>query len=302
MRCRSLLTCCTLAVLALVSASVRGGDAADPHRQLNPLYRELCANGVPLGATVKQKLPAPLFADGLDAKEQTARLVKLAGEDYPLEELTRRSLVAPYVYKLTDVPTRDAAVLGRSADLWFVAVGRFDSLTHDNLVRLFQGVRKDSRLTRLPEEALTARRIKRQKLVNLEETYVHTSYPMLERVQVDATFHCVISRTKESVVLASRLDPAFAQDGKYPNQWRSLEADEAGNLKVGPPQPYEGVGAYFRITPLHTPEGALFVEVHQVFAEPAKWFNNPNLLRSKLPLAVQAEVRAFRRELAKLGK
>ena len=41
------------------------------------------------------------------------------------------------------------------------------------------------------------------------------------------------------------------------------------------------------------------VECHIVFAEPEAWFGGKNLLRSKLPLAVQDEdVRSSRRKLA----
>ena len=50
---------------------------------------------------------------------------------------------------------------------------------------------------------------------------------------------------------------------------------------------------------LAEPKGALFVEGHVVFAEPVKWFDGANLLRSKLPPVIQGQVRSFRRELAK---
>ena len=69
--------------------------------------------------------------------------------------------------------------------------------------------------------------------------------------------------------------------------------------KVGPATPYGGAGFYLKITRLHEPAGAIFIEQHVVFAEPAGWFAGANLLRSKLPTAVQINVRAMRREWLK---
>ena len=56
---------------------------------------------------------------------------------------------------------------------------------------------------------------------------------------------------------------------------------------------------YFKITKLAEPAGALFVEQHIVFAEPTGWFDGNNLLRSKLPIAVQDNVRTMRKEFLK---
>ncbi|MCI0738112.1 MAG: hypothetical protein L0Y72_03645 [Gemmataceae bacterium] len=293
---------CAIAILAVETASVISGDghSADPHLQLNPLYRELQEQGVAVGAKLKPTLPAPLFGDKLNAKQQSALLAKLAGDDYPLDELLRPSVVAPFVFKFGEFDTHDPTTLGRRTDLWFIAYGKLESLTHDNLTKLYKGVLKDSQP--LKDALLKERGLKRLDSANAQEEFFHTSYPLLNRVRVHATFRTVSSRHEDSVVLASRLDAAFNKDKEFPNQWRPLEADEAGNLKPGPPQPYEGVGAYLRISRLQEPQGALFVELHQVFAEPTKWFDVPNVLRSKLPIVVLSEVRTFRRELLKLAK
>jgi hypothetical protein len=57
-----------------------------------------------------------------------------------------------------------------------------------------------------------------------------------------------------------------------------------------------------KVTRLVEPAGALFVEYHLVFVEPRAWFGGANLLRSKVPILAQSEVRAFRRELARAKK
>jgi hypothetical protein len=51
-----------------------------------------------------------------------------------------------------------------------------------------------------------------------------------------------------------------------------------------------------KLTRLREPAGAVFVEGHVIFAEPKGWFDGENVLRSKLPLGVQNQVRALRRE------
>jgi hypothetical protein len=111
----------------------------------------------------------------------------------------------------------------------------------------------------------------------------------------------MFSQTADAMTFASRLDGRFQDDAKFANRWRSLNIDDAGQRHLGPPQPYEGNAVYVRLTRLKEPAGAIFVEYHHVFLEPKQWFQGNSPLRSKLPLLLQTEVRAFRRALAKHG-
>ena len=56
---------------------------------------------------------------------------------------------------------------------------------------------------------------------------------------------------------------------------------------------------YLKITKLAEPAGAVFAEQHITFVEPHGWFDGENLLRSKLPLSVQENVRSTRKEFIK---
>ena len=56
------------------------------------------------------------------------------------------------------------------------------------------------------------------------------------------------------------------------------------------------------MTPLAEPAGAILVECHGVFEEPQGWFQGAPLLRSKLPMLVQEQVRGFRGKLVKFAK
>ena len=58
-----------------------------------------------------------------------------------------------------------------------------------------------------------------------------------------------------------------------------------------------------KLTRLADPDGAVFVEYHGVYNEPSGWFpGEENLLRSKLPLVVQQEVKQFRVKLSNASK
>src|SRR5262249_4089142 len=130
------------------------------------------------------------------------------------------------------------------------------------------------------------------------EGYGHVTFAFLDRVQISATGRSYWTRTGESVLAATRLDPRFAGDREFPNAGRWMTREGGGKpRRGGPSHPYEGAGYYVKITRLAKPAGALFVEAHVVFTEPEKWFDGANLLRSKLPPVIQSKVRLARREL-----
>jgi hypothetical protein len=277
-------------------ASSQGTD--DFHSRTNSLYKELLEKGIPVGDKQALKLPAPTMADGLDKAEQAKVLQKLAGDDYQIDELVRASVVAPHIYKFRELDASAADGRGRGVDLWFIAYGNLDQLTSKTLQGSFGG--GSNRVTQIKDADLTKRGIKVKAEDGLEETYLHVVGSILDRVQVSSTNHGMISRNKESIVLATHLDPRFAKDADFANQWRSITLQDNGKDILGTSQPYEGAGMYIKLTKLHEPVGAVFVEYHQAFVEPKKWFDAPNMLKSKLPIVIQSEVRAFRRDLLKL--
>jgi hypothetical protein len=57
-----------------------------------------------------------------------------------------------------------------------------------------------------------------------------------------------------------------------------------------------------KITRLHEPKGALFIEYHLIYTEPKGWFNGADPLTTKVPAIIQSEVRTFRQELNKVKK
>lgn len=286
-----------LGVVGFFSAAL-GGD--DFHARTNTIYKDLLAKGIAVTDTQSLKLPAPAMPDGLDKAGQLAALKQLAGDDYQIEDLVRAAIVAPHIFKFRELDASATDARGRAVGVWFVAHGNLDKLTTKTLQTQFAS--GSARVTSISDADLLRRKIKVKAEPGLEESYMHGVGTLLDRVRIHSTNHGMISRGKDSIVAASRLDTRFTKDADFPNLWRSVSIKDDGKEELGPVNPYEGAGGYIRLTRLHEPPGAIFVEVHQVFLEPKKWFDAPNMLKSKLPIVIQSEVRAFRKDLTKLSK
>lgn len=291
-----------MSMLSLFLITVTAVPAKD-HDKANPLYRELRDPGVAVGKDVKAPLPAPTMPDGLDTKAQREIIKTLAGQDYDLDDLLRQSVVAPHILRLRDLKPSDREAPVRGVDVWFVAYGDLKTVANkDFQERLLDSNRKESRGQALKTEDLAKRKITIKKEDEKHEGYGHVTFAFLDKIEISATGRAFWTQTDDSLLAATVLDPRFARDAEFPNQWRPLTRGDDGKIQVGPPNPYEGAAYYVKITRLAEPRGALFVECHVVFAEPVKWFDGANLLRSKLPAAVQTQVRAMRRELLKASQ
>jgi hypothetical protein len=186
-----------------------------------------------------------------------------------------------------------------------VAYGNFNKITGEDFVdqqRKKAGQEKSSdglpkRSIVLKPEELQARGLTNMKSADSNESYVHTTFPLFDRVFISTSSQVAQTKTRESVLVSGILDPHFDRDKDYPIFWQHLDRDETGKLNLGEKHPYHGFGSYLKITRMIEPAGAIFIECHVAFDEPAGWFNGANLLRSKLPVLVQDSVRKFRREI-----
>jgi hypothetical protein len=269
---------------------------ADPHEKLNPVYRELRQAGVEVGAPAKVKMPEPLLPDGLSGREQQKRIRELIAGHSSYEEFTRKSRVAPEKLVLKDVKPVGKNSATRQVQVTCTAYGDLKVIANKKFLERVLDLNKgDGKAEDLPKEKLKA--------LGLEvkdpdhESYGRASLRVLDKVQLDVTTHSYWSQTDESIVAAGLIDPRFRDDKDFPNQWRSLTKLE-GKFKVGSKvSPYDGAGYYVKFTRLASPKGALFIEGHVIFQEPEGWFQGENTLRSKLPPAIQKQVRDFRLEL-----
>jgi hypothetical protein len=280
------------------------GFSAAQADESNALFDKLIHDGVRVSAQESARLPKPELPDGLTAGEQRQALANVIGKRYSWEEFTRRAVVAPLVLKISDDASQKGSP-GRRVDLWFVAYGDLETLASDDFLEgqlrradSTGDAESDAHVTLLSETQLKKRQISPQHLEG-DARYIAAELTLLERVRISATTRSVKTMTADSVLVASMLDEAFADDAEFPNRWRSITRDDAGRKRLGDSQKYEGFGSYVKATRLVEPKGALLIEYHLAFAEPVGWFHGANLLRSKLPLVAQDAVRGFRRQLEK---
>lgn len=270
----------------------------ESHATSNSLFRGLLDPGLAISATELRALPAPTMNDGIPADRQRAIIQELVQSKYDVNEFLRRSLVAPYFLQIRDLPYDQATGRVKAIDLTFVAYGNFDRLRSDDEgVQLFKNA-TDGRIHEFTAEELAFRSIALQSRPDFAERFVFSSFEILEKVLLSGVHRVVITKTSESVVAASEMDLRFNKDAEFGNSWRPLLRDATAETKLGEPLPYQGIGSYCKITKLHQPAEALLCEYHVVFLEPQGWFGGANLLQSKLPIAVQTEVRNVRRKLS----
>jgi hypothetical protein len=271
----------------------------------NSVLKQIIEQGVPVGNDGEVKLSSPTVPDGLDGKAQQEILARIAAPSRRVADLTRKSVVSPFVLKLGDVPTSDARRPFRTIDLWFIAYGRLELFGQQDFLQRLVETAESSKKGRLPfiKGILNREEMKQLDLLVEDEPdrlqrFFYSTFGLFDRVLVSATRRVVVTRQPESVIVAAIIDPRFTKSATHPNHWRAVDRDERGEPKLGPPQAYESAGLYAKITRLKEPPGALFIEYHHAFCEPEAWFKGTALLRSKLPMVVQDAVRKLRRRLA----
>lgn len=243
------------------------------------------------------------MADGLNAAEQRAVLEKVAGKRYTVRELTAKVGTAPHVYAIRKISNARAdAPREIGVDVSFVAYGSLDTIAGSDFLENLHKKSKDRKIHILSAAELEMRKLTAESSKQREERYSHGVFLILERVELRAALHTVITRQADSLLANSRVDPHFDKDTDFPNQWRKVNVDEEGQRKFGPAHPYPGARGYMKITRLHEPKGALFLEYHLIYTEPKGWFNGADPLTTKLPAIIQSEVRDLRRELGKIKK
>lgn len=289
-------------MLAVLMACVFLG-AESSHRTLNPLYRQLRGEGVELVAGSRTVLPPPLMADGLTPQQAREVLEAVPERHVPVDEFVRKSIVAPLAFRFRDLPGGGDENPIRGLDVYFVAYGDLAGLEDEKrLAKAVEQDRRDAQVRILDAKDLERRKITVRDDQQVKERYIFSRAELLERVLLSTTLHTVASRTEDSIVAASEVDKRFVSDPEFPDVWRPLETDANNGRRLGAPHPYDGAIAYAKATRLKEPAGAIFIEYHEAFVEPKGWFGGANLLRSKLPILIQSEVRTLRRELEKYSK
>lgn len=271
--------------------------APEPAHAGNPTFADLIGRGVELGPTTVRFDP-PALRDDQDADAQRAALRAVAGSDANAAELLRDSVTAPFVLKVRELVT-EGDTLVRAADLWFVVRADFDQLDPDQ-VRLGAGepVEVANMRFTVGEPDQDSLRKAGVEPGGRGTRFVHVDGRLLDRIGVGATDRIVTTRSGGSLVVASRTDPAFGADGPLGNRWWPI-VRKSGRDEAGAARPYAGAVGYVKVSRYLPEPGVLVVEAHVAFAEPRAWFDGAPILRSKIGLAAQDQIRRLRRELQK---
>src|SRR5262249_38096118 len=156
------------------------------------------------------RLPEPRVRDDQAGDAQRTALKEVAGSDQRLEELVRKSVTAPFIIKVHDVKAGDDTI--RVVDLWFVMYADFASVHPGK-----EASKTDDKETEAANMAMRTHLLKPEELraagvaapsgSGPETWFAHIHGRLLDRIAFDATNRVVATRTKESIVVASRTDP-----------------------------------------------------------------------------------------------
>jgi hypothetical protein len=286
-----------LCLIVLCAETAAGTSAADD----NSVFFELTKKGITMSDGKAYKLPQPIMADGLDSADQKAAIENAAGKQYTFEDLMVKTSAAPVVIKFRTLKTSEGeSATIRSIDVCFIARGKWDTLNskefQDSLTKKdTEGENHEvSKSDILTKEEIEKRNLKLLISEGEEAKFVYSTFSLFDQIEVSATRYSVVTRDKDVMLAAARIDGRFAGDADYPNQWRPIQRDAAANISLGPPQPYSGAAMYTIITRLVDLPDTIFVEGHIVFEEPYGWFEGGNMLRSKAPTMIQQRVKIFR--------
>ncbi|MDB5384438.1 MAG: hypothetical protein JWM11_84 [Planctomycetaceae bacterium] len=215
----------------------------------NPLLKELLTQGVRVSKEATVLLPAATLSDGMSAAVQRQQITAIPDNRQSWENLTRKSVVAPFVMKISQ-PEEGAGSIGRHVDLWFVAYGKLERLNSEEFLQgQFQDARESNdgenrpRIQFLGNEALRERGLKVPG-TPADPRYLSVEMSLLERVRISGTTRSVKTSTPHSVTVASVLDSRFDQDPEFSNSWRTIERDASGRRQYGPRQTYHRMGSY----------------------------------------------------------
>ena len=277
-----------------------GQTKVEPGHARNAVYAHVLNQGLSPGADGQILLPPPSFFDGQSGEEQRAVLQEVAGTNHSVDDLLRDSVTAPFIIKVHDVKAADTMV--RFADLWFVIPGELKQVdllkearnTDDKEVEVANMWFQTHLLT---SAEIRAAGIKAAASPDDDSSwYAHIHARLLDRIDINQTNHVMATQTAQSIVMASRTDPAFDKAPSLGNSWKSLKRPESsGSL------PYVGGISYVKISRADQAlkPDALLVEMHIAFVEPHAWFQGAPILRSKFSIAAQDQIRKLRREMIK---
>lgn len=289
----------TAILLAALVADARDLEAA--HAK-NDVFSNVLAQGLDVGGK-KVVLPKPRFFDRQEAAEQKRILVELAGSEEQLEALMDDSPRAPNIFNKDDAEAQDNAPLVRTVDLWFIIYADLKQFDAASQIARLDGRSAESGQIKYECHVLKDPDIRAAGItLGLETAGQKTWFTRIlaelpNHVELEVTERGVATQTPESVVIATRTDPAFAKGKRPSNFWRKGGNGDGAERPVTN-RPYQGGISYAKVSRLAFKPNALIVELHGAWVEPFEWFEGGGALSSKLKRAADEGIKKLREELA----
>jgi len=274
-------------VMALCLAQI--GDAR------NLLYAA-ATDGTATLAGVPVRLDPPTLRDDMTAGQQRAALVAVAGSKGKADDLLRDSVSAGHVLKIKDLHTTGPTIV-RGVDLWFAVRADLDAIDPaDALGKARGGKPVEAGNMRFDARELTAVEVKDLDLkppAGAQQWFLKTDGRLLDRIGFGSTDRLLATRGEGSRLIASSTLGGLVVEGTpLAGTWKDV------SRPTDAPKPYAGGMGYAKLSALKGYPGVVLVESHAAFSEPRGWFDGAPILRSKIGLVAQDQVRSLRRELA----
>ena len=172
-----------------------------------------------------------------ECRVQRKSIESIKANTHTWEELTRKSVVAPFVFQITNDAERPHGI-ARRIDLWFIAYGDLKTLGNEEFLKQqFKSATTESDAEngssskQLTESELARHGMKASQRLEDPE-YTVSQFSLLEHVRLSVTTRATGSETKNSLLSASVLDARFNGDTEYPNQWRPITRDNEGRRVI----------------------------------------------------------------------
>jgi hypothetical protein len=286
----------------LVAALLSGVLEIEPAHAENDGFSYVLTEGLLVGGK-KISLPKPRFYDGQEAPLQKRILVELAGSEEQVEAMMDNSPRAPNIFSKDEIQATENGPVVRVVDLWFIVYADLKRFDADSQVARTDGQKAESGEIKYECHLLKDGDVRAAGITVAPQRpgrktwFTQILGELPNKVQYEVIDRSVVTQTPESVLIATRTDPAFAKGKRPSNFWRK-GGDPAGTERREITRPYDGGICYAKVSRLAFRPGALVVEMHSAWVEPYEWYEGGGALNTKLKRGADEGIKKLREELA----
>jgi hypothetical protein len=286
----------------LLAALIADGPEIEPAHAKNEVFCYVLQRGLDVDGK-RISLPKPRFYDGQAGGTQKDILIALAESEEQLNEMLDNSPRAPNIFRKDEIQAKADSPVIRIVDLWFIVYADLKQFDAASQVARIDGRKVESGDIKYECHLLKDADVRAAGITLGPEPAGQKTWftqdlgELPNKVMFEVTQRGVATQTPESVVIATRTDPAFAKGKRPSNFWRKAgdgPGAEGGEIS----RPYQGGISYAKVSRLAIRPGALIVEMHGAWVEPYEWYEGGGALSTKLKRGADEGIKKLREELA----